>query len=116
MNSKISTEAPLETDVLVVGGGPVGMFAAVRLSQLGQSCIIVEQNKHTSIHPKMEYTSHRTMEIYRRTGLIDQIRSKAVPENYGFTEVFATGIGGPNMPVARIVCNMLYLRAGVVVL
>jgi 2-polyprenyl-6-methoxyphenol hydroxylase-like FAD-dependent oxidoreductase len=96
MALQFKSETLLETDVLVVGGGPVGMFAAVRLSQLGQSCTIVEQNSYTTIHPKMEYTSHRTMEIYRRIGLIDHVKSKAVRETYGFAELFATGIGGRN--------------------
>lgn len=104
MGSQLHVEAPLETDVLVVGGGPVGMFAALRLSQLGQSCIIVEQNSYTTMHPKMEYSSHRTMEIYRRIGLLDEVRAKGVPESYGFAEIFPTGIGGPNVNVARIVC------------
>jgi 2-polyprenyl-6-methoxyphenol hydroxylase-like FAD-dependent oxidoreductase len=80
------------------------LACAVRLSQLGQSCTIVEQNSYTTIHPKMEYTSHRTMEIYRRIGLIDHFKSKAVPETYGFAELFATGIGGRNLHVATIVC------------
>jgi hypothetical protein len=97
----------LETDVLVVGGGPVGMLAALRLAQLGQKCVIVEQNTYTTVHPKMEYSSHRTMEIYRRIGLIDHIRSYGVPESYGFSELYLTGIGGPNTPVARIVRDFL---------
>lgn len=97
----------LETDVLVVGGGPVGMLAALRLAQLGQKCALVEQNTYTTIHPKMEYSSHRTMEIYRRIGIIDYVRSHGVPESYGFAELYATGIGGQNKRVARIVRNFL---------
>jgi 2-polyprenyl-6-methoxyphenol hydroxylase-like FAD-dependent oxidoreductase len=103
MGSQIDAEAPLETDVLIVGGGPVGMFAALRLSQLGQSCTIIEQNSHTTVHPKMEYSSHRTMEIYRRIGLLDHVKPQGVPETYGLAELFATGIGGRNLAVARIV-------------
>jgi hypothetical protein len=103
MGFQIDAEAPLETDVLVVGGGPVGMFAALRLSQLGQSCTIIEQNSYTTIHPKMEYSSHRTMEIYRRISLLDHVRPRGVPETYGFSELFVTGIGGRNLDVARIV-------------
>jgi FAD-dependent monooxygenase len=109
MDLPIDSEALLETDVLVVGGGPVGIFTALRLSQLGQSCTIVEQNSYTTIHPKMEYSSHRTMEIYRQIGLLDQVRSQGVPDTYGFTELFATGIGGRNLQVARIVCLLLSL-------
>lgn len=82
--ANISTFAngSLETDIVVIGGGPVGMFAAYRLAQLGQSCILIEKSEHTTLHPKMEYSSHRTMEIYRRMGLADHIRSRAVPEHH----------------------------------
>jgi 2-polyprenyl-6-methoxyphenol hydroxylase-like FAD-dependent oxidoreductase len=104
-NIPSSLAASTETDILIVGGGPVGMFAALRLGQLGQSCVLVEKSTHTTIHPKMEYTSHRSMEIYRRIGLIDQIRSRGVPESYNFNEVFTTGFGEKNYIVARIVCR-----------
>jgi FAD-dependent monooxygenase len=105
-----SHSVPSETDILIVGGGPVGMFAAFRLAKLGQSCAVVEKNTHTTIHPKMEYSSHRTMEIYRQIGLIDHIKPHAIAKPYHFSEVFATGLGGTNLPVpvARIVCRHRY--------
>jgi hypothetical protein len=102
-NLSHAADGPFETDILVVGGGPVGMFTALRLAQLGQSCAVVEKNTHTTIHPKMEYVSHRSMEIYRRIGLINYIRPLGVPESYGFGELFTTGLGGKNCIVARIV-------------
>jgi 2-polyprenyl-6-methoxyphenol hydroxylase-like FAD-dependent oxidoreductase len=102
-----SSDVPSETDILIVGGGPVGMFTAFRLAKLGQSCVVIEKSTHTTIHPKMEYSSHRSMEIYRQVGLIDHIRPRGVPESYKFAEVFTTGLGGKNFPepVARIVCR-----------
>lgn len=107
-NSSNNVSDLLETGILVVGGGPVGMFTALRLAQLGQSCTIVEQNTFTTVHPKMEYSSHRTMEIYRRIGLLDHVRPLGVPESYGFTEIFTTGIGGVNKAVSRMVRKYLY--------
>jgi 2-polyprenyl-6-methoxyphenol hydroxylase-like FAD-dependent oxidoreductase len=101
----ICSNVPSETDILVVGGGPVGMFTAFRLAKLGQSCVVIEKSTYTTIHPKMEYSSHRSMEIYRQIGLIDHIRPHGVPETYEFGEVFTTGLGGKNFPepIARIV-------------
>ena len=96
-------DVSLETDILVVGGGPVGLFTAYRLARLGQSCVLVEMKKHTTIHPKMEYSSHRSMEIYRQIGLIDHIRPRGIPEYHKFAEIFTTGLGGKNLTVARIV-------------
>jgi 2-polyprenyl-6-methoxyphenol hydroxylase-like FAD-dependent oxidoreductase len=99
-----SSEVPLEADILVVGGGPVGMFTAFRLAKLGQSCVVIEKNTHTTIHPKMEYSSHRSMEIYRQIGLIGHLRPRGVPETYNFSEVFTTGLGGKNFAehIARV--------------
>ncbi|KUJ23818.1 uncharacterized protein LY89DRAFT_692739 [Mollisia scopiformis] len=99
-----SSNVPTETDILVVGGGPVGMFTAFRLAQLGQSCVVIEKSTHTTIHPKMEYSSHRSMEIYRHIGLIDHLKPRAVPETYKFAEIFTTGLGEKNFPepIARI--------------
>jgi 2-polyprenyl-6-methoxyphenol hydroxylase-like FAD-dependent oxidoreductase len=100
-----STDMPLENDILIVGGGPVGMFTAFRLAKLGQPCVVIEKSTHTTVHPKMEYSSHRSMEIYRQIGLIDHIRPRGVPETYKFAEIFTTGFGGENFPepIARIV-------------
>jgi 2-polyprenyl-6-methoxyphenol hydroxylase-like FAD-dependent oxidoreductase len=100
-----SSEVPSETDILIVGGGPVGMFTAFRLAKLGQSCVVIEKNIHTTIHPKMEYSSHRSMEIYRQIGLIGHLRPRGVPETYNFSEVFTTGLGGKNFAehIARVV-------------
>ena len=100
-----SSSVPSETDILIVGGGPVGMFTAFRLAKLGQSCVLIEKNTYTTIHPKMEYSSHRSMEIYRQIGLIEHIRPRGVPETHKFAEVFTIGLGGKNFPepIARIV-------------
>lgn len=95
-------------DVLVVGGGPVGMFTALRLAQLGQKCVLMERSRHTTRHPKMAYTSHRTMELYHRAGIIDCIRSQGVPEHYGFDEVFKTGLSEGNYTIVTLVRPTLH--------
>lgn len=99
-------EVWLDTEILIVGGGPVGMFAAYRLGQLGQPAVLIEKSLHTTIYPKMEYTNHRTMELYRRIGLKEHLKPHAVPESYKFAEVFATGFGDKNYKVARIVSTL----------
>ncbi|WP_134701939.1 dihydrolipoyl dehydrogenase [Ammoniphilus sp. YIM 78166] len=38
-------EIAVETDVVVIGGGPGGYAAAIRLGQLGQSVVLIEEDK-----------------------------------------------------------------------
>ncbi|MCG6877455.1 MAG: FAD-dependent monooxygenase [Betaproteobacteria bacterium] len=64
-----------DTDVLIVGAGPVGLTLAVDLGQKGVRCILVERKAAPQFLPKMERCNARTMEIYRRMGLAERIRS-----------------------------------------
>ena len=38
-------EIAVETDVVVIGGGPGGYAAAIRLGQLGKSVVLIEKDK-----------------------------------------------------------------------
>jgi 2-polyprenyl-6-methoxyphenol hydroxylase-like FAD-dependent oxidoreductase len=65
----------INTDVLIVGGGPTGLTLAIDLGRRGIRCTIVEQKEAPAFLPKMERANARTMEIYRRMGLADRIRA-----------------------------------------
>lgn len=64
----------METQVLIVGAGPVGLTLALDLGRRGIKCTIVEQKEKPAFLPKMERVNARTMEIYRRMGLAQKIR------------------------------------------
>src|SRR3954471_17575893 len=65
----------VDTDVLVVGAGPVGLTLAVDLGRRGVRCTLVEQKPAPEFLPKMERCNARTMEIFRRMGLAGNIRA-----------------------------------------
>lgn len=64
----------VDTEVLIAGGGPVGLTLAIALGQQGIRCTLVERNEKPGFLPKMERCNARTMEIFRRLGLADRIR------------------------------------------
>jgi 2-polyprenyl-6-methoxyphenol hydroxylase-like FAD-dependent oxidoreductase len=69
----------METDVLVVGAGPTGLTLAVALGQKGVRCTLIEQKEAPQFLPKMERCNARSMEIYRRMGLVETIRAAGLP-------------------------------------
>jgi 2-polyprenyl-6-methoxyphenol hydroxylase-like FAD-dependent oxidoreductase len=64
-----------DTEVLVVGAGPVGLTLAVALGQAGVRCILVEKKPAPQFLPKMERCNARSMEIFRRMGLAAKLRA-----------------------------------------
>lgn len=68
----------LDTDVLVVGGGPIGLLTALTLSLNGIKCILVERNQHTTQWPKMDLTNCRSMELLQRLGIADEWRKLGI--------------------------------------
>ena len=67
------------SDVVIVGAGPTGLTLALDLARRGVSCILMDRNQRPSGLPKMERCNARTMEIYRRMGLSDEIRRAGFP-------------------------------------
>lgn len=61
--------------VLIVGAGPVGLTLAIDLAQRGVRVVLIERNEKPLHRPKMERCNARTMEIFRRMGLAEQIRA-----------------------------------------
>jgi 2-polyprenyl-6-methoxyphenol hydroxylase-like FAD-dependent oxidoreductase len=65
----------MDTEVIIVGAGPVGLTLAVDLGLRGIRCTLFEQKRQPEFLPKMERCNARTMEMFRRIGLADDIRA-----------------------------------------
>src|SRR5258705_9451214 len=71
----------MDKQVLVVGGGPVGLTLAIDLGRRGVRCTLIQQKEAPQFLPKMERCNARTMEIYRRMGLSEKIRAAGLPRH-----------------------------------
>jgi 2-polyprenyl-6-methoxyphenol hydroxylase-like FAD-dependent oxidoreductase len=82
--------------VLVSGGGPSGLAAAIELGWRGIEVVVVEPR--TTLDPlraRAKTTSVRTMEHLRRWGLADRLRTAApIPVGHAQDVVFCTGLLG----------------------
>jgi 2-polyprenyl-6-methoxyphenol hydroxylase-like FAD-dependent oxidoreductase len=86
---------PSNTQVLIVGAGPVGLTLAIALGQRGIRCVLIEQKDAPQFLPKMERCNARTMEIYRRMGIADQIRSAGLPADCPMDVFIVTSLTDP---------------------
>src|SRR5512134_1916131 len=64
-----------DTEVLVVGAGPVGLVLAADLGRKGVRCTLIERKPAPQFLPKMERCNARTMEIFRRMGIAERVRA-----------------------------------------
>lgn len=64
------------TDVLIIGGGPVGLTAAGLLSQHGIPSVVVERRSELQRAPAAHVLRRRPMEIFARLGVADEIRRR----------------------------------------
>lgn len=87
----------LSVPVLIAGGGPVGMTLALNLARYGVRSILVERNETTTRHPKMDLTNGRSMELYHRLGLVEQLRDAGVPRENPFDIAWYTSLAGEEL-------------------
>jgi 2-polyprenyl-6-methoxyphenol hydroxylase-like FAD-dependent oxidoreductase len=89
-----------ETQVLIVGAGPVGLTLALDLGRRGIRCVLIERNEGAIQLPKMERCNGRTMEIYRRLGVSEAIREAGLPRDAPMDVFLALSLVEP--PIAHL--------------
>lgn len=81
-----------ETDVVIIGGGPVGLGLAIELGQRGIRCIVAERYNQPQLIPKGQNLTQRTMEHFHFWGAEPQLRAaRTIPPEYGIGGLTAYG-------------------------
>ena len=83
-----------ETFALIVGGGPVGLSAAIELNWRGVPAMLVTDKLETAQHPKCNNTNARSMEHFRRLGIADELRSEGLPPDVARASAYVTRFCG----------------------
>ena len=103
------TSAPsqvIQTQVLIVGAGPVGLSMAMDLAQRGIQVVIAE-TRHRGEPPnvKCNHVAARTMEIFRRLGIAAEIRASGLPADYPHDVAYRTSFTGTELSRIPIPCR-----------
>src|SRR5215475_16031720 len=98
--------AVLEAQVLVVGGGPVGLTLAMDLASRGIQTVVAEL-RHRGEPPsvKCNHVSARSMEIFRRLGVSKAIREAGLPAEYPNDVSYRVSFVGKELSRIPIPCR-----------
>jgi 2-polyprenyl-6-methoxyphenol hydroxylase-like FAD-dependent oxidoreductase len=88
----------IETQVLIVGAGPVGLTLATDLAQRGIR-VLVAETRHRGEPPsvKSNHVSARTMEIFRRLGVAKAVRDAGLPADHANDVSYRTTFTGEEL-------------------
>jgi 2-polyprenyl-6-methoxyphenol hydroxylase-like FAD-dependent oxidoreductase len=98
--------AQLESEVLIVGAGPVGLTLAIDLAWRGIDVTVVETRARAQApEPKCNHVAARTMEIFRRLGIAEKVRNAGLPADYPHDISYRTTFTGPELTRIPIPCR-----------
>ncbi|MBR0687781.1 FAD-dependent monooxygenase [Bradyrhizobium manausense] len=88
----MSTAFKSQTQVIIVGGGPVGLGLAIDLGQRDVRCVLIERFKTPQPIPKGQNLTQRTLEHLYFWGVEQELRAaRTIPREYGIGGMTAYG-------------------------
>jgi 2-polyprenyl-6-methoxyphenol hydroxylase-like FAD-dependent oxidoreductase len=90
----MTAQNKLDTEVLIIGAGPVGLALAGDLGWRGRQCLVIDQGDGSIFQPKMDLVGIRTMEFCRRWGIVGDVEATPYDRDYPQDNVYLTGLNG----------------------
>src|SRR5690348_11083686 len=87
--------------VLIVGGGIVGLSTSLFLSWRGISSLLVERHPGTAIHPRIPGIAQPTMEMFRNVGIEEAIHQVEAPFNMSGNLLLVESLVGQEFDVLQ---------------
>jgi 2-polyprenyl-6-methoxyphenol hydroxylase-like FAD-dependent oxidoreductase len=84
----------LTVDILIAGGGSVGLALASELGWRGGNCVLVEPLGEPNPHPRANAVANRTMEYFRRWGVDKYLVDAGIASNLSATYFWVTSLHG----------------------
>ena len=84
----------VDTPILIVGGGPVGLALAGELGWRGMPCTLIEQSDGSIYQARQDLVGVRTMEFCRRWGIVGDIEAAPYPRDYPQDNAYVTRLRG----------------------
>ena len=101
--NRVVDTADFDTDVLVVGTGPMGAGAALALATYGIRVHVVSRENWVADTPRAHITNQRAVEVLRDLGVQDEATRQATPWELMSEMTFMTSLAGDELARNRVV-------------